>query len=211
MALLAQEGPGNWLMYFGQNKLSERWSIHTEVQHRNYELSPATLEQLLMRSGVNYHHRSGVMYTAGYARIHNHVFESEQSAPELTEDRIFQQVIMSHWNGRVKSEHRYRFEQRWVADEFRMRFRYRLMVFIPINTERIEPGTWFAGIYDEVFINSESTFFDRNRLYGALGYQLNSVTQLQIGALHQQVGDFGKWHAQFAVVFNPWLTNQDKE
>jgi len=39
-------------------------------------------------------------------------------------------------------------------------------------------------------------------LYGALGYQINQLTGIQLGLLHQQVNDFGKWYLQFALVYN---------
>ena len=58
---------------------------------------------------------------------------------------------------------------------------------------------------DEIFVNTEQVFFDRNRLYGALGYQINKSTQVQVGYLRQRVNAFGKNYLQFAVVFNPDL------
>jgi hypothetical protein len=77
------------------------------------------------------------------------------------------------------------------------------MLFVPINKPVIEKGTLFIGLYDEIFVNSKNVFFDRNRLYGALGYQFHKTASVQIGMLNQQVNDFDKWHFQFAMVFNP--------
>ena len=203
LSLLAQqEETGNWLMYFGTNKVSDAFSVHTEVQYRNHTLAPVNIEQLLLRTGLNYHFSEKAFVTGGYAYIANHEFESEQSAPETEEHRIWQQFILTNTLGRVKFEHRYRLEQRWVRNDFRNRFRYRLMLFIPLNKPKIEEGTLFAGIYDEVFLNGKKDFFDRNRLYGALGYQLSKTTSLQIGMMHQQLSDFGKWYLQFALVLN---------
>jgi len=51
-------------------------------------------------------------------------------------------------------------------------------------------------------MNTKQTFFDRNRFYVALGYQINKMTQVQAGYLRQRVNDFGKHHIQFAVVYN---------
>ncbi len=130
-------------------------------------------------------------------------FESEQKTPESEEHRIWQQFILTNNLGRVKFEHRYRVEQRWVNSDNRNRFRYRLMLFIPLNKPQIEAGALFIGLYDEVFINGEKTFFDRNRLYGALGYQLFKNTGFQVGMLYQRENDLGKWYLQFALVLNP--------
>jgi len=203
LSLLAQqEETGDWLMYFGTNRVSDKFSVHTEVQYRNHTLAPVNIEQLLLRTGLNYHFSEKAFVTGGYAYIANHEFESEQSAPESEEHRIWQQFILTNTIGRVKFEHRYRLEQRWVKNDYRNRFRYRLMLFVPLNKPRIEKGTLFAGIYDEVFLNGKKDFFDRNRLYGALGYQLRKNTSVQVGMMHQQLNDFGKWYLQFALVLN---------
>lgn len=202
--LFSQQGDlGIWLMYFGQNRISDKLSIHTEIQHRNHQVLPGELEQLLLRTGLNYHISSNAMVTAGYGYIASHEFESEQKEPEVEEHRIWQQLILNQNLGRVKFEHRYRVEQRWVDSDFRNRFRYRLMLTVPLNKPLIEKGTWFVGWYDEVFVNSEKDFFDRNRLYGAVGYQIKSNTSVQTGILHQRVNDFGKWSVQVAFFYNP--------
>ncbi len=207
--LFSQTEWGNWLMYFGTNKVSDNWSIHSEVQYRNHTVSPTNVEQLLLRTGVNYHLKSGnAMVTAGYGYVANHEFESPQKNAEVNEHRIFEQFIINNYVGRVKFEHRYRVEQRWVNSVYKNRFRYRLMLFIPLNKPVIEKGAFFLGLYDEVFLNTRATFFDRNRLYGALGYQFSKSTSLQIGVLQQQVSTAGKFHLQFGLTFNPDLTKK---
>ena len=202
---------GNWIMYFGTNKISDKWSIHSEVQYRNHTVEPVNIEQLLLRTGLNYHLAKDAILTFGYGNITSHDFESEQSGPESTEHRIFQQLILINRVSRLKFEHRYRLEQRWVNSDYRNRIRYRLMVTMPINKETISPGAFFIGLYDEIFVNTEQTFFDRNRLYAALGYQINPITQVQMGYLRQRVNSFGKNYIQFAVVFNPDLRKDKSE
>jgi len=202
--LIAQQDEfGNWLMYFGTNKITDDWSIHSEVQYRNHTLAPVNIEQLLLRTGLNYHLKPNAIITLGYGYIASHDFESEQKEPESRESRIFQQLILTNKVGRVKFEHRYRIEQRWVNDDYRNRLRYRLMAFIPLNKPTITKGTLFLGLYDEIFMNTKETFFDRNRLYGALGYQFSKTTQVQVGYLYQRVNAFGKSYLQLGVVFNP--------
>ena len=44
---------GNWLIYIGNKKLSNKWNIHNEVQYRNYN-AIGDLEQLLLRTGLGY-------------------------------------------------------------------------------------------------------------------------------------------------------------
>ncbi len=197
-----QDKTGNWLMYFGTNKLSDKFSLHTEIQFRNHTITPNNTEQLLLRTGVNHHFSDRATITAGYAYIPSYIYESEQEDPETEEHRIWQQFILTNKVGRIKFEHRYRIEQRWVNQDYKNRFRYRLMLFVPLNRPEIEGKTWFLGFYDEVFINDKKIFFDRNRLYGALGYQATKNIGMQLGMMHQQVNNFGKWYMQVTLVFN---------
>ena len=138
MFLSAQNDTGNWLMYFGTNKISDNFSIHSEAQYRNHTISPTNIEQLLLRTGLNYHFKPNTSATFGYAHIGNYVYESEQKSPEVEEHRIWQQFLTTNTIGRVKFEHRYRVEERFIEDDFKMRFRYRLMVFVPLNKQKIE-------------------------------------------------------------------------
>lgn len=211
-ALLGQNSDqGNWLMYFGNHKLSKGWSVHTELQYRHHSRVPNNPEQVLSRVGLNYHASATTMLTAGYGFIPSYADPGELGNPSTVEHRIWQQMILVHKDSRVKFEHRYRVEQRWVDDKednidtwsYKGRLRYRLMLTIPIGKPNLEDKTWFVGVYDEVFINTQRTFFDRNRLYAAAGYKLNSQLSFQAGVLHQEVrSSGGKFYAQFAVFLN---------
>ena len=202
---------GNWLMYFGQNRVSDKWSVHSEIQYRNHEVAPNTIEQLLLRTGMNYHIAPNSMVTAGYGFIASHDYDSEQSNAESTEHRIWQQLILVNKVGKLKFEHRYRVEQRWVNGDYKDRLRYRLMAFLPLNRPEIEEGAVFLGIYNEIFLNTKRTFFDRNRLYGALGYQVKDNLGVQVGLLRQRVNGFGKSHLQFAVIINTDFRSQNTD
>jgi len=140
LALWSQDGTGNWLMYFGSNKVSDKFSIHSEIQYRNHSIAPVNVEQLLLRTGLNYHFAKNAFATAGYAYIGNHEYESERTSPETEEHRI--------WH------------------------------------------------------NGEEEFFDRNRLYGGLGYQLSDNINLQTGILYQRLRFTGKAFLQFSIVYN---------
>jgi len=209
MLIYAQNDTGNWLMYFGTNNISDQFSIHTEAQYRNHTISPTNVEQLLLRTGVNYHFKPNASATLGYAHIGNYDYESERKSPEVEEHRIWQQFLTTNTIGRVKFEHRYRLEERFVEDEFKIRFRYRLMLFVPINRSQIETGALYLGVYDELFINEKRTFFDRNRLYGGFGYQYADNIHFQVGLLRQEVQKTAKTFLQFGLIFNTDLRATD--
>ncbi len=210
ISIFSQQGEtGNWVMYLGLNKVSNTLSIHTEFQYRNHTLASINTEQLLLRLGLNYHFSKKAFVSAGYAFIPSYEFESEQIPPETEEHRIWQQFILVNKLGNVKFEHRYRIEQRWVNKAYKNRFRYRVMLFIPLNKSVIKEKSIFAALYNEVFINSKASFFDRNRLYGALGYQVSKNANIQTGMMYQQVSNYGKWYLQFAFVINTDLRKQN--
>ena len=86
----AQNDQGNWLMYFGTNKINEKLSVHTEAQYRNHTISPTNIEQLLLRTGINYHFLPNALATLGYAHIGNYEYATERKSPESEEHRIWQ-------------------------------------------------------------------------------------------------------------------------
>lgn len=198
---------GSWGMMFNQTRLHNKWSLHSEVQFRSYEINPNT-EQLLIRGGVNFHANPGLIFTAGYGWITNYPNDEKVFKDQADdENRVWEQVILKSNSGRVYFEHRYRFEQRWISTSvntnYKNRLRYLLRLTIPLNNKEMKKKTLFVGLYNEVFINLTNSPFDRNRLYGALGYQVNSSTNIQLGCLLQTVGTRSKQYLQLALTFNP--------
>ena len=124
---------GNWLIYIGSKKVNSKWNIHNEIQFRNYD-AIGDLEQLLLRTGVGYNlseNNHNVLLGYGYINSENYSGDKKEKIT-VNEHRIFQQFTTKQKLGRVGLSHRYRFEQRFVEDDFKMRFRYFLS--LNINT-----------------------------------------------------------------------------
>jgi hypothetical protein len=197
---------GNWLMGFNQTRLHEKWSIHTEAQYRSFEIAPNT-EQLLLRGGINYHLNNSAFTSIGYAYVTNYAFDKEQLAGvQVSENRIWQQLLMRNNLGRFNFEHRYRLEQRWIQSgndkRYIDRIRYLLRVTVPLNKNEIKKNTLFLSFYDELFINLTSSPYDRNRLYGAIGYQFMPNANIQVGYLAQTINITTKQYLQTAIFYN---------
>jgi hypothetical protein len=197
---------GSWLMCFNQTRLHDKWSIHTEAQYRSFEITPNT-EQMLLRGGINYHINNAAFTSIGYAYVTNYAFNKEQlSGVQVSENRIWQQFLMRNNLGRSLFEHRYRLEQRWIQssnnNRYLNRIRYLLRIIVPINKKEIEKNTLFLSFYDELFINLSATPFDRNRLYGAMGYQFLQNANIQLGYLAQTTNTITKQYLQAAVFYN---------
>jgi len=199
---------GSWHMYFGTNKVSDKLSIHTEAQLRYYEQGN-NFNQLLLRTGLNYHLGPNAIATLGYGHITTDgTYEEFPDEVNSREHRIFQQFILKNKVSNVAFEHRYRLEQRFLdfgnRNDTQHRARYRLQVTVPLSK------VIFLNFYDEVFINLQGSVFGQNRLYGALGFNVFKDVSLQVGYLknHFRTAHFDR--LQIGVVFNTDLRGNNK-
>ncbi|MFV0572994.1 MAG: DUF2490 domain-containing protein [Xanthomarina gelatinilytica] len=174
---------GNWLMYFGNKKINPKWNIHHEAQYRNYN-AIGDLEQLLLRIGLGYTFNNGknnFLMGYGYILSENYLKDTDEKV-SVNEHRTFQQFIIKQSLGIAKINHRYRFEQRFIENkDFKMRLRY----FIGLNVPFKKTSDFYLSAHNEIFLNTESPVFDRNRLYGGLGYNINKNIRLEAGYMSQ--------------------------
>lgn len=191
---------GAWYMYFGTNRVTDKLSIHSEAQFRFYEVAN-TFNQLLLRTGLNYHITDNAIATIGYGYINTDgTFADTPDEENSNEHRIFEQFILKNKVGKVAFEHRYRLEQRFIstqADDFtEHRARYRLQLTYPFNDK------WFLNVYDEVFINLQEPIFGQNRLYGAIGYNVKSNVSIQVGYLKNHFTGINFDRVQLGIIYN---------
>lgn len=127
---------GNWLVYIGSKQLNSKWNLHHEIQYRNYNTG-GDLEQLLLRTGLGYKigEKSNLLLGYGYINSENFTGNGNEQVT-VEEHRIFQQFINKGALGSVSIQHRYRFEQRFVANDFKTRFRYFLGLNIPLKDSK---------------------------------------------------------------------------
>ncbi|MDI1256201.1 MAG: DUF2490 domain-containing protein [Flavobacterium sp.] len=197
-AVAQDSNTGNWFIYFGNQKFSKRWNWHNEVQYRNYNFA-GDLEQLMLRTGIGYdlsENNNNVLI--GYAFIRSEPYNLSGDKVITTEHRIFEQFITRQQFGRVNLQHRYRFEQRFIEDDFKMRVRYFLSVNVPINKKVMESHAVYASAYNEIFINTKENHYDRNRVYGGIGYCLNKYVRFEAGYMTQFLP--GKSRSQFQLM-----------
>ena len=193
---------GNWFLYFGNQKINNRWNWHNEVQYRNFNFA-GDLEQLLLRTGIGYNlteNNNNILL--GYAYVHSEPYiAGSDDKLETDEHRIFQQFITKQQFGRVYIQHRYRVEERFLKDDFKMRFRYFLSLNVPINKKALDKNAIYASAYNEIFLNTEQNQFDRNRLYGGIGYCFSKNIKVEAGIMSQMLANNSR--AQFQImIFN---------
>lgn len=130
--------------------------------------------------------------------VWNFKYGEQPAAYVNNEKRIWQQVLYKHDFGRLHFNHRFRMEERFIqnkstgSDDYSAelyRARYRFLVNIGLNKEKLEPGAWYLSVWDEFFYGwgKGDTFdkIDQNRLSIAVGYQIAPKISFTAGVLYQ--------------------------
>jgi len=198
---VAQESSlGNWFLLFGNKKINEKINWHHEVQYRNYN-AIGDLEQLLLRTGIgiNVTDNTNLLLGYGFIRSENY-FGNEELV--VNEHRIFQQIITKQNAAKLRIQHRYRFEQRFVEEDFKLRFRYFLSLAYPLWENNTTKQELYLAAYNEIFLNKNNIVFDRNRLYGGLGYRLNNKVRFELGYMNQFFNVGGRDQLNIVCFFN---------
>jgi hypothetical protein len=150
---------GNWFMYLGNKKLNSNWNIHNEVQYRNYNVV-GNMEQLLLRTGIGFNlspNNNNILLGYGFIRSENYVSTDQKVGNE----------------------------QRFLENDFKLRFRYFISVNVALSKPKIEKNTFYLSAYNEVFIQSKENLYDRNRVYAGLGYAINKDFRIELGYMNQ--------------------------
>lgn len=194
-----------WLGYFGNFKIAEHYSIHSEFQWRrdNYI---SDKQQGLFRVGLNYQANPKIQLRMGYAWIETYPygdFPINAQGKDFTEHRIFQMITLTDKISKVELSHRFMLEQRFVGrytkpeltveDDylFLNRLRYMLRIQMPLKGNEITNKTPYVAAYNEILIgfgkNVNENIFDQNRVGLLLGYKFNSNFRVEGGYLNQTV------------------------
>jgi hypothetical protein len=194
---------GNWLIYFGNQQIDKRWNWWNEMQYRNFNFI-GDLEQLVFRTGIGYNlteNNNNVLL--GYAFVYSEPYiPGTDQKRSVTENRIYEQFITRQNFGRVFIQHRYRIEERFIASDIRMRFRYLLGLNIPINQKIIQKDVFYFSAYNEIFLRTNTPVFDQDRIYGAVGYAINNYLRVETGMMYQIFEDGNKLQFQFVFMNN---------
>ena len=211
-AVVSQSNPqmGGWYMYFFSKSFKDSpFGFQGDLQYRNMNIA-GDLQQNMLRGGLTFKPKDwSAKFILGYASI---------SSPNSTEDglkfenRIYQEVLIPNKIApRVYLTHRFRYEQRLIENvDMRTRFRYNLFMNIALNNTEIVKNTVYLALYNEVFVNGERhigsnytvNYFDRNRLYTAIGYALNKDMKFQLGIMNQYANSGGKNQIQLSFHHN---------
>ena len=206
-AQIEQSQTGAWYMYFFKTQFKDsKFGLQGDLQYRNWN-TIGDLEQLLVRAGLTYTPKDvDILFTLGIANITTGTFgDSNETTGET---RFYQEALIPQKLGhRVYLNHRFRYEQRFVDNQdLRTRYRYNLIMSIPINKRALEKNAVYVTLYNELFVNGETNIganrtvelFDRNRTYLGLGYVLKPKQKIQLGWMNQKTVTWGKGQLQLS-------------
>lgn len=198
-------GQNAWYMYFGDHKVSDHWGVHLEAQWRRSGWGEGP-QQLLLRTGLNYHFSPQVFATIGYCFVETYPYGEFPVKATFPENRLWEQLQIKTQTGRFEWVNRLRLEQRFsqlpVLDNttsayepgdavYTNRMRILNRVSVPFSGKSIEDKSMYATMYDEVMVNFGKNVgantFDQNRLYFALGYRIPKVGRLEAGYMYHTI------------------------
>jgi hypothetical protein len=201
LAATAQtDGVGTWNVVTGKLTFNKKWSIMAEAQLRSQQVVH-DFNYYEYKAGIGYHFpkTASVLFAMG----HYSTFQPDGDfkKPVVNEFRIWEQFVLTNNIGRIKLEHRYRIEQRFISNAgYRNRFRYRVNALIPINHKEIKSKTWYTSLFNEVFLANEGPYFEQNRIFFGAGYQFNNKITVLAGILHrfdQSIAHVPSWKNYF--------------
>lgn len=197
---------GSWDITNLSLSLNKKFTLWLETQTRSQKLT-SDFYYHEFKGGIQYKLQDKATVMVGTGDYKTYSFPGSFKTPmQVKEWRVWEQLVISNNINRVKLEHRYRIEQRWLNGEFANRFRYRINPIIPINHSSVIPKTLYLSAFDEVFFTNNAPFFMRNRFFAGAGFQFSKVVAAQAGWIRQfdyrKADDgSGKNFLQFSLLF----------
>lgn len=186
-----------WFLLLNHYKFNDNWSVGNEL-HMRFDDGFKDKQQLLIRPFINYTKNKKEIYTLGYTYINTYPYGKYPVKSNQAEHNIWEQLTLNHQSGKFNFSHRYRLEHRFISvydtiakeynykdTKFQNRFRYRITVRYDINDKM------FLNFFDELWVGSKNEVvqvaYDRNWIYGGVGYRINPKISIQMAYLHQHI------------------------
>ena len=197
------DGFGTWNVLTTKFTFNKKWNAFAEGQVRSQKMFN-DFHYYEYKAGVGYNFPKTLSVMLAMGHYSTFQADGDFKDPHTDEFRIFEQFGLTNDIGRVKIEHRYRIEQRFLSTgEYRNRFRYRINAIVPLNNSEIKNKTFYTSLFDEIFVTNEGPYFEQNRIFLGLGYQFNSTLNVLVGYINrfdQSVAHVPQWK-------NFWQTN----
>jgi hypothetical protein len=204
-----------WMGYFNQTRLSDKWGFWLDLHLRTKENFFDKFSQSIIRTGATYYLNNDAKLTAGYTYVTHYPADNHPDIAQ-PEHRLWQQIQWHSKFPKLRLMQWFRLEERWrkkiLANgdlgegyNFNYRIRYNFLAQFPLGKKKFTTGSLSAVLNNEVHINlgKEITYnyFDQNRFFIGLNYQVNKTGNLQFGYMNlfQQLPAGNKYKANSAA------------
>ncbi|GAB2827281.1 DUF2490 domain-containing protein [Ferruginibacter profundus] len=187
-----------WLGYFNQTRFSNKLGLWTDLHLRTKEDFVNNFSQSIIRLGLTYYINDATKFTLGYAYVTNYPGDNHKQISQA-EHRPWQQIQWHTKYGKKRMMQWFRLEEKYkrkilndstLADGygFGWKLRYNFWYEIPLSSKAVVPKAWSFITNDEVHINFGkqivNNYFDQNRFFLGLKYQVNETSNLQFGYMN---------------------------
>lgn len=196
-----------WLQYYAQMKLSEKWTLLADGGYRATDNFRETV-QYIARAGLDYTINPSIHVSAGFANLG---FYSSGKENKI-EFRPYEELLIKNTFKKFDITHRLRVEERFFnpvingnfksPGTFNFRFRYFFMASIPLfnlSKKNVEEKI-LLNIGDEIFLNAGHEIvynvFDQNRFIISPTLQFRKSFSVSF-----------TWNSQFASTNTPATYN----
>lgn len=185
----------SWFAYCNQTRLTNRSGIWLDLHLRlDEDFKPAVS---IFRGAYLFYLSDQSRLAAGYAYATQYA-PDDSSSPDIPEHRLWQQIQWfekKKWFStmqwlRLEERFRTKVEENKLTSDysFNYRIRYAVAFTIPLKGKTVTPKTPFLFINNEVMVNFGSeivnNYFDQNRFFAGVGYQITPALNAQIGYLN---------------------------
>ena len=202
-----------WAMSLNTFSLNEKFTFFFDAQLRTND-NWVQSETFIFRPAIGYALNKNTILSLGVAAVTNwrELFYTGPADEEITirdgvsDNRIWQQLVVNKKYGNSTLQHRLRLEERGLGmlelegeeivvkdRKFNARFRYFTRWIKPFApTTNFQKGTYLA-LQNEFFFNvigaqyANNKLFDQSRSYGGFGYRLSKEFDVELGYMLQFV------------------------
>jgi hypothetical protein len=207
-------------------RITEKWSWQLENQDRRQDMqgdyNPSTtsgnpfqnLNQHIFRPWLHYQLNPSIRFSfLPIGWIGSNRFKDGVPSAFFSELRISPQITLTQHLGRLRIDHRLRYEFRWIGQNQSVenksfiyggdfssttqkeRFRYQLKAILLLGKEKMEDKTWYCQASNELFVNigeqvANTNLLDQNRVLIGLGYRINKNFSVEAGYMQQAIFRF---------------------
>lgn len=172
---IAQRDVGSWLIYKNKLLLNTKTSIDTQYQHRSFTMDFAE-DQALITAGLSHLVLPNTTVSVGYRKI-----------GALLENGMYQKIAFSTHLNKIKFINSFFLEERWLGDNFQLRYRFGLTAKIPLSLKTA------MSLTEEVFLQNSGTSFNQNRITAQVLHKLSDALTLNFGLMHWQFPTTKQW------------------